>query len=128
MNSQNPEMLGSCTNTVFVTLSALTSPSQRYYSALGQIVDMNKEGLAFQYVAGLDADGYRPGEQLVEIFAIAEPYLQVGTIPCRILYDVPILADLGHPITMRRCGLEFGEIPNKQLVEVEHFIQTYQAT
>jgi hypothetical protein len=46
-------------------------------------------------------------------------------VPCRILSDEKIYKNHPSPISMRRCGVEFGELEGEQTAQIEYFIRKY---
>jgi len=104
------------------------------YATLGKIVDISRGGLAFHYVARATiGEEQKAAELEVDIFdARTGSSVSLERIPCEIAYDVfydtsPDLAAAseGEHVTIRRCGIKFGEMPKEQLRQVETFIKKY---
>jgi hypothetical protein len=46
-------------------------------------------------------------------------------IPGRILFDSKAYENHPSPISMRRCGVQFGELESKHTTEIDYFIQNH---
>lgn len=46
-------------------------------------------------------------------------------LPCKILSDSKVYENHPSPISMRRCGVQFGELEKNQITEIEHFIENH---
>jgi hypothetical protein len=96
-------------------LAGFSSRDVPSVSILGEIIDISKAGLSARY---------KSREQIgsasdVSIFAYKEPFINIEGIPCRIVYDI------GLDATTRRCGVEFGDLAEDQLSQLEDFIKYY---
>jgi hypothetical protein len=86
---------------------------------VGAIREISQDGLSFQYI----------GEEK-PLNKKAELAICSGTnnfflykVPCRILFDSKVYKDHPSPISMRRCGVEFGELDGKRATQLEYLIQ-----
>ncbi len=87
---------------------------------LGQIIDISKGGLAFQYIQTNRNSKYNTEEKY--IFLSSKGYYVHG-IPFKTVADIPIPTDNPFSsITMRRCSIQFGEMEFEQKVELENYI------
>jgi hypothetical protein len=82
---------------------------------LGEIIDINMSGLSLHY---------KSRDQLgsvtsVTIFAYRDPFINIEEIPCRIVYD------MGLDATSRRCGLEFLDLSQGQVLKLQELITHY---
>jgi hypothetical protein len=96
---------------------------------LGQIIDISMGGIAFRYMGSEKL----PDESHLDIF-LTEDDLCLGKVPFKIVsdYEIPntVLCKTADPIppscrTMRRSGLQFGELKSDQKSELESFIQNH---
>jgi hypothetical protein len=46
-------------------------------------------------------------------------------VPCRILYDAKVYKNHPSPISMRHCGVQFGELERKHMTQIEYFIHNH---
>ena len=101
---------------------AVLRPQWPYSTKLGQVIDMSMGGLAFRYI---DTEGETSGPCELDIFT-ADSNFYLHEIPFKNISDfemdnVPSLAS----IRMRRCGLQFGELTQSQIFDLEYFIQNH---
>jgi hypothetical protein len=97
-------------------------------STVGQLIDMSIGGLGVRYIG----DEF-PNESQLDIFSV-EYNFHVRQVPFKtvsnsVIYDKTLLRtdDGVHPSarTMRRSGVQFGELTDEQMSQVEYFIQNY---
>jgi hypothetical protein len=89
---------------------------------LGQIVDISRGGLAFQYVSDTGASN---GPHELGIF-LADNDFRLDGIPSRIVSDI----DVSEPrpfstVPLRRCGLQFEDLDPAQLSQLEHLLEEH---
>lgn len=83
---------------------------------LGQIIDISRGGLAFHYIAN---GGPSNESSELDIFA-PEIGFHLGKIPTRIISDLEIPNEIPFSsITMRRCGVAFGERMGNQIFQLK---------
>ena len=106
----------------FVTLG----PSN---SILGQILDISMGGLAFRYI---NSQPNGPTDELYLDIYLTEGDLCMGRVPIKAVSDletpdtVTCKADGPLPVScrsMRRCGVEFGEMTHGQISQLASCIQ-----
>lgn len=89
---------------------------------IGKIIDISRGGLSFRYIAD--------GDQLNESFEL-EIYLanngfHLKEVPSKTISDLEITSEFPtSSITMRRCGVQFGELTQNQVSQLECFIQNH---
>jgi hypothetical protein len=91
------------------------------HSSLGEIIDISMGGLSFRYLATEDP---LIRSSTLDIFLTDRDFC---------LNDVPFetVSDFGThqipfvPVTMRRRGVQFGEMKNNQASGIEYFIQHF---
>ncbi|MBW1743056.1 MAG: PilZ domain-containing protein [Deltaproteobacteria bacterium] len=88
---------------------------------LGRIIDISIGGLAFSHMART-----RPSEDLVELdlFLIDTDYY-LSEVPFLTVWDVKTHENPFSSITMRRCGVQFGDLNSSQRTELNNFIQNH---
>ena len=89
---------------------------------MGQIIDINNNGLAFDYIE-------RRGEAM-QVFKLDILYAQdtfyLGKLLFKPVYDYAIDSEVPvNSFTIRRCGVQFGELTAYQKSRLEFFIQNY---
>lgn len=91
-----------------------------YFTNRSQIVDISKGGLAFRYIGGERLSG---SFNLDILFAENSFYL--GKIPVKTVSDKK--ADQGpfDSISMRRHGVQFGELTSHQMSQLGYFISNH---
>lgn len=92
-----------------------------FFTTRTQIVDISRDGLAFRYIGR--ADTHTGPQELDILFAEGSFYLPkvpVNTISDGIAKDKPF-----DSIPMRRRGMQFGELAQDQLSQLEYFIENH---
>ncbi|MBU4000495.1 hypothetical protein KKG29_05005 [Patescibacteria group bacterium] len=96
-----------------------------HFAKLGNLIDINKGGLSFQYIAN---EGKAEVSTHLDLFTNnSEFYLP--SLPCKVAYDIGLprnnttLASLEY----RRCGLEFGEFTQEQAARLELYLEKHTA-
>lgn len=89
---------------------------------LGEIIDISKGGLAFRYID----IGERPkGSFELDIF-LKEAGFRLEKVPAKTISDSGTTKYFPFSSTKtRRQGVEFGELTQKQISQLEHFIRNY---
>ena len=88
---------------------------------VGQIVDVSMGGLCYRYVGcGESSDGSH-----LDIF-VTDNDFYLGAVPFKTVCDLQV-ADRApaSPMTMRRCGVQFGKLTHKQSAHMEYLIQQH---
>lgn len=88
---------------------------------VGSLKEMNIEGLSFHYV-GKEEPLMEPAE--LSIFSPDNDFY-LFMVPCQITSDLKLYKNHPSPITMRRCGVQFGELTPQQVSQLEYFIHNY---
>ena len=92
------------------------------FSPVGQIMDIGKGGLSFRYVAKKNESN---GLSELEIVA-TDRNTHFNKAPCKPIWDLEIpYAFSGGSITMRQCGVQFGELTAGWVSQLEYFIQNH---
>ena len=96
---------------------------------MGQIMDISMGGIAFRCMGSEKL----PDESYLDIF-LTEDDLCLSKVPFKTVsdYEIPntVLCKTADPIpsscrTMRRSGLQFGELTSDQQAQLEHFIKDH---
>jgi hypothetical protein len=89
---------------------------------VGEIINISKGGLEVHF-ALYDRDLEAPSE--VTIFFTTDRFY-LRKIPCKTVSDSEIGASLPfNSMSMRRCGLQFGELNEKQKSQLDFFLSNY---
>jgi hypothetical protein len=92
------------------------------YDKIGQIIDISRGGLAFSYRVS-DSQAHESFE--LDIFLIGDDF-HLDKVPFKIVSDQKIPESLcPGSLKMRRCAVQFGELTQKQLRQLEDFILSY---
>jgi hypothetical protein len=88
---------------------------------VGQIVDVSMGGLGYRYVGSEDSSD---GSHL-DIFVTDDDFY-MGAVPFKTVCDFQVVGRVAaSPMTMRRCGVQFGRLSRKQNAQLEYFIQQH---
>jgi hypothetical protein len=91
------------------------------YTKVGSVVDMSTRGLAFRYVDREEP----PNGTDIDIFMIGHGFC-LGRAPVKTISDVEVVRGTpDYSVTIRRCGVQFGELTPDQKSELESFVQNY---
>ena len=89
---------------------------------MGQIVNISKEGLAFHY---LDRQRGPNGLFKMDIL-FAQNAFYLDRLLFKPIFDIEIDTDLPlNSFTIRKCGVQFGELSQQQRSQLEYFICNY---
>ena len=102
----------------FVVLGA---PPWPHSTKVGQIIDMSMHGLAFSYIAD---EGQSNSSFELGIF-LADNSFHLRQIPFETISDVKTNEVPLSSITMRRRGVQFGELTHNQISQLEYFIRNH---
>ena len=88
---------------------------------LGTLINITMNGLTFHYIGREEA--LSELAQLGILFPDNHFYL--FKVPCKIISDLKLYKNHPSPISMRRCGVQFGELTQSQASQLQYFIQNY---
>lgn len=89
------------------------------YDKIGQIIDVSRGGLAFRYMV---SDRQEGASFELDIFLIGNSF-HLDKVPFQIVSDEKIPERLSPGTQrMRRCGVQFGELTQMQILRLEEFI------
>ena len=88
---------------------------------VGRLLDINMQGLTFEYVCGNEPASY-PNE--LEIFEI-ETAFRLNKVPCQIVNDLTIRNNPMTSTNRRRCDVKFDELTPDQICLLGYFIQNH---
>ncbi len=89
---------------------------------IGQIIDISRGGLAFRYIA--DGDQLNESREL-EIY-LANNGFHLKKVPFNTISDFELTSEFPlSSIIMRRRGVQFGELTQTQVSQLECFIQNH---
>lgn len=89
---------------------------------LGEIIDISKGGLAFRYI---DIGDRPQGSFELDIF-LKETNFRLEKVPAKTISDFRTTRYFPFSSTKtRRQGVQFGELTQKQISQLEHFIRNY---
>jgi CheY-like chemotaxis protein len=96
-------------------LPALDSPPN-----LGKLIDISIGGVSFRHRADINCPGSR-----VSLDLILEDGVEIDSVPCKVIYDIQFQekSDLGQIEAARRCGVQFEELSESQLSQLESCIR-----
>lgn len=93
-----------------------------FYEELGEIIDISKGGLAFQYLVG--ENQIKESVELDIILAYNDFYIK--KLPCKTISDFDIINEIYFSsLKMRRHSIKFGELDNNQISELDYFIKQH---
>ena len=86
---------------------------------MGQIKNISMNGLAFDYI---ESQG-----KAIKVFKLdillAQSAFYLGKLLFKPVFDYVINSEIPlNTFTMRRCGVEFGELTSRQKAELDHFV------
>lgn len=91
-----------------------------FYEELGEIIDISKGGLAFQYLG--EKNLVKESDKLDII--LAGNGFHIKKMPCKTVSDFEIINNLHFSsLKMRRHAVQFGELDNNQISELDYFIK-----
>ncbi|UCD87489.1 MAG: PilZ domain-containing protein [Desulfobacterales bacterium] len=86
---------------------------------IGQIIDVSVGGLAFSYIAGKE-----PSDATFELSILfAQDSFHLTKIPFKTISDQEAKEVPSNTLTMRRSGLQFGELTPSQISQLQYFIR-----
>lgn len=89
---------------------------------MGQIINISKDGLAFDYIERQTKN--------IELFKLdilfAEDAFYLGKVLFRPIFDYAIASEIPlNTFTIRRCGVQFGELTAQQESKLEFFVNQH---
>ncbi|MBW1743037.1 MAG: PilZ domain-containing protein [Deltaproteobacteria bacterium] len=90
-------------------------------SRLGEIIDISMSGLAYRYLATEEQPNRA---RRLNIF-LTEHDSYVADVPFDTVSDFRTCDISFTPVTMRRSGVQFGELTHSQMSRLEHFIDNH---
>lgn len=94
-------------------------------SVLGMILDVSRSGIAFQYIG--ESSPHAQNEVALEILYGPDGFL-LDNVPARVIRDVVTENEFAFSLLpVRRCGLEFNQLTNRQQEQLEFFIENYSS-
>ena len=106
-------------NGAFAVLRAFSWPHST--QKLGQITDIGMGGIAFSYIAEQEPSN---GSLELGIF-LADNSFRLRKIPFETISDLEIKKGPFNSITMRRSGVQFGELTPNQISQLKYFIRNH---
>ncbi len=96
-----------------------------YYNKMGQIIDINKTGLSFQYIdCTEESDDLAESSELMIFLNKGDVYLD--GIPVKIASNFDVDDTFYYNSNpKKRIGIQFGELSFNQIVHLEYFILNY---
>lgn len=88
---------------------------------IGRIIDMSMGGLGFSYIGGEEQDDTSYELSIL----LAEDSFHLTKIPFRTVWDMEANEVPFSSLSMRRCGVEFGDLTNTQVSNMEYFMQNH---
>jgi hypothetical protein len=86
---------------------------------MGQITNISNDGLAFHYIDR--QDGSNSLFKMDILYAGKAFYLD--RLLFKPVFDIAVETDIPiNPFTIRKCGVQFGELNNRQRSQLEYFI------
>ena len=88
---------------------------------LGSLIDITMNGLGFHYIGREEALS-----ELAQLgILLPDNHFYLFKVPCKIISDLKLYKNHPSPISMRRCGVQFGELTQSQASQLQYFIQNY---
>ena len=86
---------------------------------MGQIINISKDGLAFHYI---DRQGASNSLFKMDIL-FAKDAFYLDRLLFKPIFDIEIKTDIPlNALTIRKCGVKFGELNQRQRSQLEYFI------
>lgn len=93
-----------------------------FYNIVGPIQNISRGGLAFRYISG--EEQIKKSSE-VDIFISGKGFY-MQKIPSKRISDFNIIKKrLYSSLTIKQCGMQFGELTNSQIYQLENFIQNH---
>ena len=90
-------------------------------TGVGRLIDISMGGLTFDYVTRKV-----PSIEATELdIFLTDSDFRLYEFPCQSVWDLIIYEIPTAALHKRRCGVQFGELTQSQVFQLEHFIQNY---
>jgi hypothetical protein len=93
------------------------------FTTVGRVREISLGGVGLEYITDRSPIG-NPSQ--VDIF-LAENSFHLSGIPCRVVYDLPLLPLNPKEDTqfmIKKCGLALGHLLESQTAQLKHFLET----
>lgn len=91
-----------------------------HHEKLGHIIDISMDGLAFRYT-----DVGRPSNKSSELdMFFADNRFHLNKVPFETISN----HETDSLMSLRRCGVQFGQLTDNQKIQLTHFIKTCTAS
>ena len=89
---------------------------------MGQIINISKDGLAFHYI-----DRHGASNNLFKMdILFAQDAFYLDRLLFKPIFDVEIATDIPlNSFTIRKCGVQFGELSSRQQSRLDYFIHNH---
>jgi hypothetical protein len=92
------------------------------FTELGKIIDISGGGLSFRYVA---SEARTNGSAELSVL-MTDGSFCFEKVPFKTVWDSPMPREFSFgAITLRHCGVQFGDLSHGQRVDLEYFIRSY---
>jgi hypothetical protein len=89
---------------------------------MGQVINISKDGLAFHYI---DREGASNSLFKMDIL-FAQDAFYLDRLLFKPIFNVEIATDIPlNSFTIRKCGIQFGELSSRQHSRLEYFIRNH---
>ena len=91
------------------------------YGKIGRVIDMSIGGLGFSYIVGEEQgdDSHRLS------ILLAEDSFHLTRIAFKTVWDTETKEVPLSTVAMRRCGVEFGDLTEYQISQLEYFLENH---
>jgi hypothetical protein len=96
----------------------ILSPSD---AGVGRLIDISMDGLSFDYVTTQEPSSEPTALEIL----VSDSAFRLYNVPCKIISDFETFQIPEARSHKRRCGLQFGELTQSQISQLEYFIQHY---
>lgn len=88
---------------------------------IGTLINVSLGGLMFEYVT-MKA----PSDEATELeILVPNGEFRLDRVPCQVIWDTATSQFPETPLHKRRCGVQFGELTQTQIAQLEDLIQNY---
>lgn len=103
------------------TMATFSPLDRREFIKSGPIIDISRSGLALSYLAPRE---YRNSSSQVSIIGPHGNAL-IWKLPCKVVYETEVTNEHSDHLTTKRCGVQFEELSQQQLMRVQDFIRQF---
>ena len=90
-------------------------------TGVGRLKDISMGGLRFEYMSWHAT----PIEAANLDIGVTGTTFGLYNVPCQTIWEETIYKEPEASLYWKRCGVEFGELTQAQIFQLEHFIQNY---